>query len=122
LDVHPVDALATRFGLGEEERRILSSSPAQLDRRLRRRYHRDIEPRLPEFRTFLQSQVQRERLALGSEADHRWATAAAFRIMRHGFVSVADQLVMDVVGRRLVSDVIRAVKARAPTTGPELPG
>jgi hypothetical protein len=102
--------VSERFGLSEEERHVLEHSVVDLDRRGRRLYHRSIEPRLGEFRRFVRQLFERDRQARGADAAREWATAIGLGIVGKGYASVCDLLAMDAVGRRPVSEVVRAAR------------
>jgi len=100
------DDLARRFGLTEQERGLLAVGPAAMDRRDRRIYHAAIQPRLGQFRAYLEGELERG----DPETARRWATATAFAIVARGHASVIDQLVIDIVGRRTVSAIMDAAR------------
>lgn len=104
------EALAERFGLSDDERRVLAHSVVDLDRRGRRLYHRSIEPRLAEFREHVRLLFEREQRDRGSDALGEWATAIGLDIVGKGYASVCDLLAMEVIGRKPVSDVVKAAR------------
>jgi hypothetical protein len=110
------DEIGRRFALTAEERETLSLGPATMSRRQRRIYHTAIEPRLHDFRAYLEGELRRA----GTDGRKRWATTTAFAIIARGYASVADQLVIDLVGRRAVSAVMDAARGR-PSERPVAP-
>lgn len=107
--LHFAALLTERFGLTPEEVAILESQVMALDRRHRRAYHRRLEPRLGEFARFFAQELCRRSEHDPATAD-QWATQVGFSIAQRGFASIAEQIVIEAVGRQAVSQVIRAAK------------
>lgn len=105
--------LAERCGLGTAEEAVLDSQVVALDRRARRLYHRTIEPRLPTLRHALETHL-RARAAEDPATPRRWAELVALAVDQRGFATIAEQLVIDAVGRQEVARALRLLRdARA---------
>ncbi len=111
-----IHTLSAGTNVPEEHRELLGKSTIQLTRLEKRSYRRSLEPRLEHYRQVL----------LGCFADlcrrdpstpDTWATSIAFNIMSRGYATVADTLGLSVIGRRRVSEIIKAVRPARTSRG-----
>ncbi|MBC7106743.1 MAG: hypothetical protein H5T97_12490 [Firmicutes bacterium] len=99
-----VEMLGERFGLSEREMEILGKNIRRLTRAERRVYFGTLRPRRREFGEFL----RRECAGRGREERQRWVEVAAESVLaRGGEPDLADELVMQVVGRMAVFHAVR---------------
>lgn len=104
------EEVARQFRLDGETKALLHESVITMDRRRRKLFRREIEPRLNDMRSFVAALFDRERLERGPAVADEWATWIATDVAHRGFTSVIAQLAMDVVGRGKVARVLDALK------------
>jgi len=106
-------AISRRFALSAEDERILGEQVQALDRRSRRAYHTRLAPRIADFAKFLRAELQRSG---SNESASQWAMQIGTHVVLRGYATIAEQIAMEVVGRKKVSDVVRALRS-----GPTMP-
>lgn len=104
------EEVARHFRLDGEKRALLHESVVIMDRRRRKMFRREIEPRLKDMRTFVEALLDRERMERGPGVVNEWATWIATDIAHRGFTSVIAQVAMDVVGRGKVARILDGLK------------
>jgi len=102
--------LVSRVPVPPEHRELLAKGSFDYSRKEKKEYRRSIAPRLSEFRQAL-ARSYAEYCRRDPATPETWATSIALNIVRRGYATVADTLGMTVVGRRKVSDVVKALKA-----------
>lgn len=103
-----IRALVSRVQVPPEHQDLLGKSTVLLTRAEKRLYRRSLEPRLGDYRRAVAEAFADLCRAEPSTAD-TWATSIAFSIMSRGYATVADTMGLMVVGRRRVSEIIKAV-------------
>lgn len=104
-----VRTLARGTSLPAEHRDLLTKGTIEYTRQEKRLYQRSLAPRLAEYRGILAASYADLCRKEPSTPD-TWATSIAFNIMSRGYATVADTLGMAVVGRRRVSEIIKAFR------------
>ncbi|MBE3590930.1 MAG: hypothetical protein IMW98_08965 [Firmicutes bacterium] len=104
------EEVARHFRLEEPVRRLLLQNVATMDRRERRLYKRELEPRADAMREFIAALFDRERMLRGPAVEDEWATWIATDVRQRGYTSVLAGWVMDVIGRGKVARILDALK------------
>ncbi len=104
-----VRVLSSRTEVPAEHQQLLAKSAIEFTRPEKRAYHRSLEPRLDHYRQVL-ADAYADLCRRDPATPDTWATGIAFNIMSRGSASVADILGMTVVGRRRVSEIVKAVR------------
>jgi len=101
--------LASRVPLPPEHRELLTKGLLDFTRQEKRAFGQSVAPRLGEYRQAL-ARGYRDYCRRASDTPETWATGIALNIVRRGYATVLDTLGMNVVGRRKVSDIVKALK------------
>lgn len=104
------EEVARHFRLDEPVRRLLNENVATMDRRQRRLYKRELEPRAEAIRSFVAALFDRERMLRGPAVEDEWATWIATDVVQRGYTSVLAAWVMDVIGRGKVARILERLK------------
>ncbi len=104
-----IELLARQFDLDGEDRTLLSMSELEMSRRQRRHYNRRLKPKLSALRNHLQNVFKSKTLS-GDTEPEEWASRVAGNIVRKGYAGIVDRLLMDIIGRKRVSDLVKVLK------------
>mgnify|MGYP000622161728 CR=1 FL=1 len=104
-----VELLAQRFQLNEDDKKLLSLCETAMTRAERRRYQRQLAPRLGVFRTYLDNIYRSKNLA-GETTPDEWATRVASNVVRKGYAGIIDSILLEIIGRRQVSARVKLLK------------
>ncbi len=102
-----VRTIASQVNLPAEHRELLTKGTIEFTRQEKRLYQRSVVPRLAEYRDAL-ARKYAELCRKDPSTPDAWATSIAFNIMSRGYATVADSLGLAVVGRRRVSEIVKA--------------